>query len=222
MSSATGVPVDIPSRVRPWSADEARAFLESVRHRADPLYAGYVLILVLGLRRGEMLGLRWEDVDFDNAELSIGWQIQRISRQLLHRQTKTETSDAVLPLVPICETALHERAAAQASDKEAAGGRWAASDLVFTTRTGRPVEPRNFNRSFTTACERAGVRVIPVHATRKTCASLLVALDVHPRVAMQVLRHSQISVTMDVYAEVSSEATRRALKRLGKRLDGRR
>ncbi len=206
-------------KVKPWSADEARTFLESARRRAEPLYAGYVLILVLGLRRGEMLGLRWEDVDFDNGELSVGWQIQRISRQLLHRQTKTETSDAVLPLAPICETALHERAAAQASDKKAAGGQWAPSDLVFTTRTGRPVEPRNFNRSFTAACGRAGVRLIPVHATRKTCASLLVALDVHPRVAMQVLRHSQISVTMDVYAEVSSEATRRALKRLGKRLD---
>jgi integrase len=59
----------------------------------------------------------------------------------------------------------------------------------------------------------------PVHATRKTCASLLVALDVHPRVAMQVLRHSQISVTMNIYSEVSSDSTRRALKRLGKRLD---
>jgi integrase len=207
-------------KVKPWSADEARTFLESARHRADPLYASYVLILVLGLRRGEMLGLRWEDVDFDNGELSIGWQIQRISRQLLHRQTKTETSDAVLPLVPICETALHERAAAQVADKKAAGDDWAVSDLVFTTRTGRPVEPRNFNRSFTTACHRAGVRLIPVHATRRTCASLLVALDVHPRVAMQILRHSQISVTMDIYSEVSSAATRRALQRLGKRLDG--
>jgi integrase len=61
--------------------------------------------------------------------------------------------------------------------------------------------------------------VIPVHATRETCASLLVALDVHPPVAMQVLRHSQISVTMNIYSEVSSDATRRALKRLGKRLD---
>jgi integrase len=81
------------------------------------------------------------------------------------------------------------------------------------------VEPRNFNRSFATACRKAGVRLIPVHATRKTCASLLVALDVHPRVAMQILRHSQISVTMNVYSEVSSTATRKALKRLGKRLD---
>ena len=80
-------------------------------------------------------------------------------------------------------------------------------------------EPRNFNRSFAAACSRAHVRSIPVHATRKTCASLLVALDVHPRVGTQVLRHSQISVTMNIYSEVSSDATRCALKRLGKRLD---
>jgi integrase len=65
---------------------------------------------------------------------------------------------------------------------------------------------------------RAHVRPIPVRA-RKTCASLLATLDVHPRVAMQVLRHSQISVTMNIYSEVSSDATRRALRRLGKRLD---
>lgn len=66
----------------------------------------------------------------------------------------------------------------------------------------------------------AGVGVIPVHAIRKTCATLLVAHDVHPRMAMQVFSHSQISVTMEIYSEVSSEAKRRALRRLGKRLDG--
>jgi integrase len=214
------VPKPRRRKIKPWSVDEARAFLESARRRADPLYAAYVLILVLGLRRGEVLGLRWEDVDYGDAELAIGWQIQRINRQLLHRQTKTESSDAVLPLVSICETALHDRATIHAADKADAGSDWYASDLVFTTRTGHPIEPRNFNRSFTTACDRAHVRRIPVHATRKTCASLLVALDVHPRVAMQILRHSQISVTMNVYTEVSSDATRRALKRLGKRLDG--
>jgi integrase len=213
------VPKPRRRKVKPWSADEARAFLESVRKSGDPLYAAYVLILVLGLRRGEVLGLRWEDVDFTSSELTIGWQIQRIDRQLLHRQTKTEASDAPLPLVPICEVALHYRAAAYDRDKKAAGPEWHGLGLVFTTRTGRPVEPRNFNRSFAAACSRAHVRSIPVHATRKTCASLLVALDVHPRVAMQVLRHSQISVTMNIYSEVSSDATRRALKRLGKRLD---
>jgi integrase len=213
------VPKPRRRKVKPWSVEEARKFLEAGRKRRDPLFPAYVLILVLGLRRGEVLGLRWEDVDLDKSELAISWQIQRIRRQLLHRETKTESSDAVLPLVDICETALRDRANEQEEARRSAGNDWHDSDLVFTTRTGRPVEPRNFNRSFATACGKAGVRLIPVHATRKTCASLLVALDVHPRVAMQILRHSQISVTMNVYSEVSSAATRKALKRLGKRLD---
>src|SRR3954447_22877021 len=67
---------------------------------------------------------------------------------------------------------------------------------------------------------RTGVAEITVHAARKTCASLLVALDVHPRVAMQILRHSQIAVTMNVYSEVSSQDTRDALRRLGEQLSG--
>jgi integrase len=73
-------------------------------------------------------------------------------------------------------------------------------------------------RSFANACAKAGVRKVHVHATRKTCAPLLVALDVHPRVAMQILRHSQIAVTMNIYSEVSSEETRKALKRLEQHL----
>ena len=87
--------------------------------------------------------------------------------------------------------------------------------LIFTTRTGRPIEPRNVNRSFAYRCERAGVRSIRVHDTRHTCGRLLAALDVHPRTAMQILRHSQISITMEVYTEVPTEVTREALKRLG-------
>ena len=66
---------------------------------------------------------------------------------------------------------------------------------------------------------KAGVPVTPVHLTRKACASLLVALDVHPRVAMQILRHSKIAVTMEVYAEVVSSSTKDALRRLGEQLD---
>ena len=85
---------------------------------------------------------------------------------------------------------------------------------------GLPVEPRNFHRDFKARCAKAGVRPVSVHSTRHTCASLLVALDVHPRVAMQVLRHSQISLTMNVYSEVSSQETREALKRLGSELQG--
>ncbi|MCG5220414.1 site-specific integrase [Streptosporangium sp. KLBMP 9127] len=211
------VPKPRRRKVKPWSVDEARQFLESARTHGDPLYTAYVLILALGLRRGEMLGLRWEDVDLDQAELTVGWQIQRVRGRLLHRQTKTESSDAVLPLVDICVTALNERRRTQKATREAAK-EWTDNGLVFTTRTGQPVEPRNFNRSFAAAIKRAEVRAVPVHATRKTCASLLVALDVHPRIAMQILRHSQIAVTMNVYSEVSLEDTREALKKLGGKL----
>jgi integrase len=177
-----------------------------------------VLILVLGLRRGEVLGLRWEDVDLDAAEVSVGWQLQRIGGQLLHRETKTEASDALLPLPDICLTALRERHKRQTEWREAADGAWVDMGFVFTTRHGAPVEPRNFHRDFKARCRKAGVREIPVHTTRRTCASLLAALDVHPRVAMAILRHSQIAVTMDVCTEVSSKQTRAALRRLGKQL----
>ncbi|GLW23890.1 hypothetical protein Mame01_39330 [Microbispora amethystogenes] len=97
--------------------------------------------------------------------------------------------------------------------------KWRDSDLVFTTRNGTPVEPRNFNRAVTAHCRRAGVPVIRVHDTRHTCASLLAALDVHPRVAMRILRHSQISMTMDVYAQIPTPETRAALDRLNRSLD---
>ena len=77
-----------------------------------------------------------------------------------------------------------------------------------------------FDREFKARCRKAAVRSVPVHTTRRTCASLLVAMDVHPRVVMQILRHSQIAVTMNVYSEVTSNETREALKRLGKELEG--
>jgi integrase len=77
----------------------------------------------------------------------------------------------------------------------------------------------SYHRAFLDRAKRAGVPVTPVHLTRKACASLLVALDVHPRVAMQILRHSKIAVTMEVYAEVVSSSTKDALRRLGEQLD---
>jgi integrase len=80
---------------------------------------------------------------------------------------------------------------------------------------GTAVEPRNFSRSFDRCIGKAQVPRITVHGTRKTCGSLLAALDVHPRVAMQILRHSKIAVTMEIYTEVPSAATRAALRKLG-------
>jgi integrase len=83
---------------------------------------------------------------------------------------------------------------------------------------GTPFEPRNLNRRFETRCSKAGVRRITVHDMRHTCAMLLAALDVPPRVAMRILRHAQIDVTMNVYTEVSDFWTLQALRRLREQL----
>ena len=115
--------------------------------------------------------------------------------------------------------ALDRRRAAQNAARDAAGPAWQPSDLIFTTRYGRPIEPRNFNRFWDRRCDAAGVRRITVRDARRTCASLLADLDVHPRVAMQILRHAQFVITMEIYTAVSSAATRDALKRLGSALD---
>jgi integrase len=204
-----------------WSSEEARRFLESARTDDDPLYAAYALVLVLGLRKGEVLGLVWDDIDLDTGELTMGLQLQRVGRRLLHRETKTATSDAVvLPLVDLCTTALRHRETQQAMAQEAAGGAWQGGKWVLSTKWGTPIEPRNFNRSWDTRCRKASVRKITVHDGRRTCATLLVDLDVHPREVMRILRHAQIAVTMEIYAQASSKATHAALKRLGDSLDG--
>ncbi len=210
----------IPRTDRPiiWTVEQARQFLESAHADGDPLLAGYVLLLVLGLRRGELLGLAWEDVDLAPAEARIAWQLQRVEGGLIRRRTKTQASDAVLPLPEICVQALEDRLALEQNWRAVAAEAWQGSGLVLTTRYGMPIDPRNFHRMFKQRARMAGVPVIPVHSARRTCASLLVAMDVHPRVAMAILRHSQIAVTMDIYAQVSTESTRSALLQLGSAL----
>jgi integrase len=206
-------------RRKAWSSEEARRFLESSRSAVDGFYAAHVLVLVLGLRKGEVLGIAWEDIDLDAGELTIGWQLQRIGKQLVRRETKTEGSDSVLPLPSICVTALRSLRAATADRLVVVGPDWQGNSPVFLSGFGTPVEPRNFNRFWDRRCELAKVRRITVHDARRTCGSLLADLDVHPRVAMQILRHAQFAITMEIYTNVSSAATREALRRLGAALD---
>ncbi|PRY46604.1 site-specific integrase [Umezawaea tangerina] len=219
VAELVSLPVVRKRKGKAWTSDEARAFLESARNGRDPMYAGYVLAVVLGMRKGEILGLTWDAVDFDNLELAINHQLQRAGGELLHRETKTEASDDTLPLPVIVVAALRLRKAAQEADRKAAGAAWQASDLVFTTAFGNPVDPRNFNRSWDRRLVRSEVRRITIHDGRRSCATLLVDLDVHPRVIMRILRHAQFAVTMEIYTRASSKATTDALKRLGESLD---
>ena len=221
VASLVKVPKPRRRRIKPWSVAEAGQFLTDAAAREDHLFAAWVLVLCLGLRRGEVLGLTWKSVDFERGELYVDHQIQRAGRQILHRETKTEDSDDFLPLPALCLKALRMRRGQQLGDQKAAGDLWQNShDLVFTTKYGTPIEPGNMTRMFALRARRAGLRVIPLRNTRHTCSSLLVALKVHPKVAQRILRHSQIAMTMEVYAEASEEEVRAAIGQLSDAMGG--
>lgn len=115
-----------------WNIDETRKFLEHLRPVDEPLYAAYVLILILGLRRGEVLGLAWDCVDLDGEQLWISRQLNRVRGELLHRETtKTEDSTASLPLFGLCIAALRDRQRIQEKARQSVrrAGRWAPSEL---------------------------------------------------------------------------------------------
>ncbi len=109
----------------------------------------------------------------------------------------------------------------QAGARAKAGEKWHHSDYAFATRTGHPVEPRNLYRSFTRVAESAGLRVIGLHDARQGTATLLTAAGVAPRIVMEILGHSQISITMDVYTHVVQDTQREAMSHMDRLLRNR-
>jgi integrase len=203
--------------VRPWSADEARRFLTA--SRPDPLCPAFVMLILYGLRRGEALGLRWEDIDFDAGTIQVRRQLQRIRGELLLAPVKTHAGQRDLPLLDLARQALKLQTAQQAAYRADMGSAWPETGLVFTTRTGRPVEPRNLVRSFRRICDANKIRLIKVHHLRHTVGSLLKALGVPARDAQTILGHARISTTLEIYTDTDGPARRDALTRLHGLLD---
>jgi integrase len=133
---------------------------------------------------------------------------------------KTAAGRRELLLVRTAREVLIEQAERQAAARRRSGASWAGNDLVFTTRTGQPVEPRNLVRSFERLIDRAGLRKIRLHDLRHTVATLLKTLGVPQRDAMQILGHARISVTLEIYTDSDSESQRDALTRMSDRLFG--
>lgn len=177
----------------------------------------------MGLRRGEIIGLRWADVDLDKRVLYVRQQTQR-RRGVLYNDDPNGRRRRAVPLPAMCIAPLRWHRMRQTAAKLRAGESWDEGGYVFATRNGRPVEPRNMYRSFTRVADSAGLRVIRLHDARHGCATLLTAAGVAPRVMMEILGHSQISVTMDVYTHVVQDTQREAIShmdRLLKRRPGR-
>jgi integrase len=188
-------------KVQPWSIEEATQFLGAAE--SDPLYPAYLIALLYGLRRGEVLGLRWSDIDFDNNLLHIRQQLQRRSGRFIVGPVKTEASERDLRLRPMPRDTLLKHRATQEVARVEAGSAWHTHDgaeaLVFTTDSGNPIDPHNFARSFHRLCERHGLRRIRVHDMRHTLATVADQLEASAKDVQFTLGHSEISTTIGKY-----------------------
>lgn len=210
----------LPSEQRPrrqaWTAAQARTFLAAARK--DPLYPAFLLGVVYGLRRGEIAALRWTDIDFTQNRVTVDATLVRVGGQLVRGPTKTAAGERQLPLVPLARNALTAQRARHLDQRVAAGDDWHDTGHVFTTRTGRPVEPRNISRSFDRLVGSCDLPRIVFHDLRRTAATLLKDLGVPARDAQMILGHSHINVTLGIYSEVFDSSLDTALMRMNNTL----
>lgn len=190
--------------IQPLTPSEARRLIEAAAE--DRLGALYTVALTMGLRQGEALGLRWEDVDLDAGLLHVRNQLQRVEgRGLQLVPPKTRLSRRTLAMPRSIVENLRRHRAGQLEEQLFAGPRWKEAGFVFTTPIGTPLDGPNVTKSFQRLLSRAGLERRRFHDLRHSCASLLLAQNVAPRVVMEVLGHSQISLTMNTYSHVLPE-----------------
>ena len=203
VTEAVKAPTPTPQEMRPLSAEEASRLLDAARD--DKFEALYVLAVTTGMRRGELLGLRWSDVDRENASVSVRRTLTRIGngKRVVLGDLKTKKSRRTIRLTPQAVEALREHLTRQMEDIERLGDLYKDQGLVFTTATGSLIYPSNLRqRSLAPLLRNAGLPHIRFHDLRHTCATLLLLKNVHPKFVQELLGHATIAITLDTYSHV--------------------
>ncbi len=201
------------------SPEQARAFL--VAAQGDRLEALYVLALNTGMRQGEMLALRWRDVDLEGGSLQVRATLQRTSEGFTFSEPKTAHSRRQVALTAPAVEALRRHRTRQSVERLSMGAAWEDNDLVFANEVGRPIEGTNLiRRWFYPMLERADLPRIRFHDLRHTAATLLLGQGVHPKIVSEMLGHSQIAITLDLYSHVTPTMQRQAVEALEAVLSG--
>jgi integrase len=200
------------ARGKGLAPEQARHLLAVVRR--DRLYALYSLALLLGLRKGELLGLHWSDLDLESGELTVSQNLQRIKGELVVALPKTRYSKRTIPLPAPVVAALRQRHQDQQAERKTCGAEWLDTGFVFTTAVGSPFDPRNLNRHWYATRKRAGLDAFRFHDLRHSFVSLLLDLGVPPHVVREIAGHSDLQVTIGIYAHASAAEKRKALTSL--------
>ncbi len=197
--------VKSPHAATSLTTDEVPRLLDAIR--GERLEALYSVALALGLRQGEVLGLRWSDVDLEAGSLAVRRALQRIRGKYQLVEPKSETSKrTIAPLPTLLLITLREHKARQDTERDALGARWLNSwGLVFTTPHGAPLHGTQVTKEFQGICERVGLRPLRFHDLRHSTASILQALHVPLSDVQALLGHSHPSLTQATYTHALSQ-----------------
>jgi integrase len=185
------------AEIRPLNAEHVKVLLRAAKD--NPLFALYQTAITTGLRMGELLGLCWDDLDMGRGVLRVNRTLTRIKGGPSFDSPKSAKGQRSVRLTPATVAALDQH-----RQRQREAGLWKDDGLVFCSRNGTPLNPSNVrNRSFRPLLRKAGLPDTTFHAaTRHTCATLLLAEGVHPKVVQELLEHAQITLTLDTYSHV--------------------
>ncbi|HET7480562.1 MAG TPA: site-specific integrase, partial [Rubrobacteraceae bacterium] len=201
VAGAVKAPRPAPREMHPLSAEETRRLLEAAR--GDRLEALYVLAVHTGMRQGELLALKWQDVDLENATMSVRRTVTKSGGKLLLGEPKTKKSRRTIQLTGAAVRALRGHLDRQMKEIEHLGNLYRDDGLVFTSEVGTIINPTNLRkRSFASLLKKARLPGIRFHDLRHTCATLLFGRNVHPKYVQELLGHSNVGITLDTYSHV--------------------
>lgn len=209
--------VDAPraprTEVRAMNIEQARAFLDAVR--GDRLEALYVVALAGGLRRGEVLALRWDDIDFALGTLAVRRSLIKIRGGWAFAEPKSASSRRVVRLPDFVAAALREHRAQQREARVKARY-WEDPSLVFSSAIGTVIDGRQLLRQFKLQVAAAGLdpKLFTFHGLRHSAATLMLALGVQPKVVSETLGHSRVGITLDTYSHVLPHLQEEAASRM--------
>ncbi len=204
---------------QPLTAEQALRLLSV--SRGHPLEAFIALALCCALRHGELMALRWQDVDLEARQVSINWTVHHDwERGYIRSDPKTKTSKSTLQLPQLVVDALRRHRERQQEHKIKMGDRWEENDLVFPSRFGKYVRPENRLRQFHRLLEKAGLPRIRIHDLRHSTASLLIlVLKMPPKLVQELLRHSTLDMTMNIYTHADASQQRQMMDALDRFLE---
>jgi integrase len=187
--------------VRTLSPDETRVLVDAAT--ADDSVYGDAIVLAIhtGMRLGELLGLKWDDVDLDQERLTVKRSLQHLGKnRVVFQQPKTPKGRRSMPLGPTALDALKRLRRRQLEERLSVGPGYKEQGLVLASAVGTPISPANVRRAFERILKSAGVERVRFHDLRHTHASLLLARGIHPKVVSERLGHASIAITLDTYS----------------------